>query len=369
MLYRLARENPFVYNIEKGSNTHLPLLQQGRAPGGKGKDQDNGGEGNEDEWRTIKGSRAVEFYDEKDDTYRCFVVLKEDGKTVLQRMGLSSFDALTQARKCSAEGLQLLDEVLKVATPNIASQSRSDNDLFHFGIWPAQGHVTPVVSSDTLQGLPKMVVRNDKGPSQETSATSEEGVGRRRRGNVEAKEKAATAAIALCVWVQDYVTKYVMPLLTKADSGMDEAVRETYKGREAVYEWLKSQECSAEVVHLAHPMYCTFSPFKGFSNKAHVDKADGNFTMLVNFGASCNLVLDDYKIKVNMQPFDVVFFHSNRLKHRTEAVPGSETSEQRWAISAYTRSSLEKQAGLAAPHYSSAVAGLAHAVQKKKRKT
>lgn len=71
------------------------------------------------------------------------------------------------------------------------------------------------------------------------------------------------------------------------------------------------------------------TPFTTFSLKGHKDSSDDDFSVLVEFGAQCWLVLPEHWLRVHLQPTDVVFFRSNRLEHCTLRVAQDPEWEKR----------------------------------------
>lgn len=81
----------------------------------------------------------------------------------------------------------------------------------------------------------------------------------------------------------------------------------------------------------------TIVPLLTFPPRTHRDANDTDYSVLINFGAGCWLVLQDLQLRVHLQPYEVVIFLSNELTHSIMAVEGDPYAEERWSISYYQR--------------------------------
>lgn len=90
---------------------------------------------------------------------------------------------------------------------------------------------------------------------------------------------------------------------------------------------------------ICHPLYSTFSPFRGFSDCLHCDQQDAAVSILINFGQHAILELPEYRCKVELQPLDVIFLRTNTVLHRTSCHPAyPQTNDgdlERWAVSCF----------------------------------
>lgn len=76
----------------------------------------------------------------------------------------------------------------------------------------------------------------------------------------------------------------------------------------------------------------------------HTDERDDQPSFLFNFGSPCTLKLHDYKVDIQLDPYDVAIFNTATINHSTLEVPGNEGDEERWAFSAWFRLSILKKA-------------------------
>jgi len=290
--------------VQKGANVHLPMHQEAGHAGAAA-------EALLPDWRIVKGSACTNFAHAEDMVYRRNIILQEqDGTVLLQRLGgIYSHRNLASMRAEVQTGFQLFQTVLAGAKLH-STPHRDSSAEYHFGIWTATGHATPCITQDTRQ---------------------------------DSKPAARKPVMDFCLWMRHYVDQFVAPLLHKR-YGMAEEILAAYHKRQESYEWLQNQAHGDLARLVCHPMYSTFSPFNAYTSTPHTDRNDADYTFLLNFGAKCYLELPQYKLQVDLQPFDVVFFQSNTLLHRTLAHPGEQHPDARWAVSGYLRKNIARQA-------------------------
>lgn len=297
MATQLGIKNCLIYDVKKGSNEDIDAHQTCHSAKSDLKD----------DWRIIKGASVTNFEDTEDIVYRSNIILKDNGTVILQRLGgIFSHRNASVMRAEEQVGFQLYEKVLESA---IIHKTKRKQSGYHFGIWTEVGHQSPIVSLDT-----------------------------RQEGNPDGLK----ATMDFCIWVRHYINRFVSPLLHQRYETAQEILEE-YTKRKDCFEWLLNQEHGDLARLICDPMYSTFSPFNAYTKVAHLDGSDADYSVLINFGAKCYLDLPQYKLKVDLQPFDVVFFKSNTIKHGTSPNAGEKNQDARWALSCYLRKTFVKE--------------------------
>lgn len=85
--------------------------------------------------------------------------------------------------------------------------------------------------------------------------------------------------------------------------------------------WPWTEKRVPDLGAFCHPLYSTFSAFRGFSQGVHQDQHDSAVSTLVNFGQHAILELPEYGRKVSLQPLDITLIRTNTTYHRTSAHP------------------------------------------------
>lgn len=309
-LIRFGIENHVILDIHHGENTQILSQQElkKKLELKKLREVDDG-------WRTLDPWASTNFNDVNIQLpYRQNLILKDGDKVILQRMGVHTFDNYSAQKKAEEKGRELFGEVQRLAIYHQENTGRSGHPIYHFGIWTDRvGQV--YITKDT---------RQDKT------------VGKGKNKKVVANEDAANAVMEFVLWYRKYVDNFVYPLVKSSKYGISPSIKEVFNQHKEAYKWLLDQEVGPAARHICHEMFSTFSPFPGFSSNMHPDDSDTEFSFLINFGAKCLLSLGPYKLKVDLQPFDVVFFNT-KIPHMTEAKEADIDKTKRWAISGYMR--------------------------------
>lgn len=316
-LIQFGLAQPSTIQVHRGANTHLDAQQHlSKAAELRNREEDDDG------WRTIDPWASTNFVSFTTQfTYRQNLILKDGDKVILHRMGLHSLDKYPAMKRAEAKGRELFHQVREKAPYHQENTSRSGHKHFHFGIWTDQAfklYITRDTRQETIVG---------SGKDKETIVD----------------EEAANAAMEFNLWYRDYVDKFVYPLVKSNKYGISPSIKKTFETHKLAYEWLLDQEFAPAARHICHPMFSTFTPFQGFSGNMHPDRSDTEYSFLINFGAKCLLSLGPYQLKVDLQPFDIVFFDT-KIPHMTEEKEGDLDKAKRWAISGYVRKYIANQA-------------------------
>lgn len=309
-LIKFGIEQTAIFQVQPGANIHLPMQQELK------KQAEIINRSNiDDGWRTLDPWASSNFRELNSQMpFRQNLVIKEGEKVLLHRMGIYNLGNYTAQKKAEERGRELLAACQDQALCHQDSTARTGHKIFHFGIWTDRVNKL-YITKDT---------RQDKT------------VGRGKNAKVVIDEEAANATMEFCLWYKNYVDKYVYPLVKSNKYGISPSIKEVYNQHKEVYNWLLDQEVAPAARHICHEMYSTFSPFPGYSPNMHPDGQDSDYSFLINFGAKCLLSLGPYKLKVDLQPFDVVFFDT-KIDHMTEPKEGDTDKNKRWSISGYVR--------------------------------
>lgn len=236
--------------------------------------------------------------------------------SVLVRIAVPDHNEYVDQKRLAAAGLACVQRMQKTARPSNPGLRNDEqkHPVFHLGIWTAQGHNTPDWTSDTKQAAPL------------TGA---------------AERQAAVDDVL--VWAKNYYTKYIGPYIHSRRNkySIPDEILEQLKQRRDQFDYLCRKHPGAST--LLHADYGTVTPFTTYSPESHMDPNDADFSVLANFGAGCWLVLAEYNLRVHLQPYDVVVFRSNAVRHHTEAVANDGASGARWAVSFYLHKNIQKE--------------------------
>jgi len=239
-----------------------------------------------DQPRPVAGSGTIETN----------LTLMDGQQPIFQQISLTSAEQHSAAIKSAKDGLKAFKLLSSLKKPT------DTQGKYHLGFWHSTGNSYLGMTKDTLRK----------------------------------KKEDPKAALPLLKWAKKHSIAFLSPILPLIHPDFQQAIDDRRPGRK----WLEDHFKNA--AEYTHPWWTTVTFFDDFTGSDHVDARDDEPSFLFNFGKPCIIRLHDYKVDIQLDPFDIAIFNTRSIHHSTHGLEGEEDDGlERWAFSAFFRTSIK----------------------------